>query len=515
MKKLRFIITFVLATLAFGCSDDDNGLGDLQNIGAPTSVSGLFTITQDNTGTVTITPKGEGVSRYEVYFGDGTAEPAKLDLGQSVSHVYQEGQYSVKIVGYSMNGKMLEYNHDLAVSFQAPQNLEMAVTPVDGDTFSVNVTATADLETYFEVYFGEDPNQTPVQFNEGETVTHTYTAVGTYTVRVVAKSGGSATAEDTEEVTITNPLLLPIDFENPTLSYAFTDFGQAVTTVMDNPHIGGINKSSRVAEFKKNPGETWAGTFISTDEPIDFSTFTTFSIKVWSPIAGAPVILKIENAADPAIFHEQQAVTTVANQWEELEFNFAGAGTVNEYSKIVLFFNFGTAGEGESYFFDDISLVAGDTVLSFPITFESPVIDYTFTDFLGSATATTDNPDIGAGNKSAKVKQFFKPNGVSEWAGAWILMPEPIDFTVNQKIKMKVWSPTAGTPVIFKFENGPNTASIERNVSTTLANQWEEMTFDFTGIDGANQYQRIVIFFNAGNVGTGATYYFDDITLTN
>jgi hypothetical protein len=47
----------------------ENDLIDLA-LGAPANISALTTITQDNTGNVTFMPRGEGVTQYEIYFGD-------------------------------------------------------------------------------------------------------------------------------------------------------------------------------------------------------------------------------------------------------------------------------------------------------------------------------------------------------------------------------------------------------------------------------------------------------------
>ena len=69
---------------------------------------------------------------------------------------------------------------------------------------------------------------------EGETVTHTYANVGTYTIKVVALSGGLATTQYQENITISNPVLMPINFESTTLNYAFTNFGGANTSVISN-----------------------------------------------------------------------------------------------------------------------------------------------------------------------------------------------------------------------------------------------------------------------------------------
>ena len=81
---------------------------------------------------------------------------------------------------------------------------------------------------------------------------------------------------------------------------------------------------------------------------------------------------------------------------------------------------------------------------------------------------------------------------------------------------MKVWSPQAGIIVKMKLENLGNSAiNTELDATTTVANGWEELTYNFTGIVNSNNYQRVVVFFNFGVAGTGSSYYFDDIKLSN
>jgi hypothetical protein len=85
-----------------------------------------------------------------------------------------------------------------------------------------------------------------------------------------------------------------------------------------------------------------------------------------------------------------------------------------------------------------------------------------------------------------------------------------------KKIKIKVWSPKAGIIVKLKLEKKASDATnIEVDATSTVANGWEELTFDFPGIVSSNNYQRVVVFFDFGQKGTGATYYFDDIKQSN
>lgn len=516
MKKIIVLLSFAFLTTLFGCSED-NGNVNLDDVTAPTAISALMTIKQDNSGKVTILPRGEGVTRYEVYFGDATFDPAYVNPGGSVVHTYAEGVYQVKIVGMTVNGQRTEVIQELTVSYLPPTDLDVNIANVPGNNMAITVQATANLETYFQVYYGETPGETPVDFMEGETVTHSYANTGTYQVRVVALSGGIATTEYLEDVIISNPILLPVDFESATLNYAFTNFGGANSTVVNNPDISASNGSAKVARLTKSNGsEVWAGSFLELGVPIDFSILQKIKIKSWSPQAGIVVKMKLENLSNPSINTEVDVTNTVANSWEDLIFDFTGINNVNNYQRVVIFYNFGNNGTGLNYYFDDIQLTTGAEQLVLPLTFQSTTLTYNFTNFGGATTTVVNNPDATGINTSTKVGKLVKGSGAQVWAGSFIELSSPINFATQQQIKMKVWSPQAGIIVKLKLENLANaTINTELDATTTIANGWEELTYNFTGINNANNYQRVVVFFNFGNPGTGATYYFDDIRLSN
>jgi hypothetical protein len=515
MKKLKYIISILFVAIAFGCSDDSNGdTGFADNAEAPKNITALFTIASDNSGRVTIAPHGEGVTAFEVVYGDGTTDPASLQAGEKTQHIYPEGNFTVKVTGIGINGKRTEAEFPLTVSFVAPENLAVTITNVVGSPLKITVSATADLETYFKVWFGENTSAEPTEFNEGDTVPYTYSAIGTYTVTVIAYSGGAANATYTQDVTISNPLNLPIDFESTALNYSFTTFNGATATVLNNPHTEGINSSAKVGSMMPATGQTWTGGYLTLDAPLDMAQHF-IKIKVWSPAAGIPVLLKLENLSDSGISAEKIVNTTVANQWEELVYDFSGAG--GSYSKIVLFFNAGNPGTGDTYYFDDIIQAASGVAIGMPLTFEQN-LNITWNSFGGAIGSQVANPNAGGINTTAQVGKFVKNANSETWAGIAIPFDAPIDFTILKKVKMKVWSPAAGITVLMKFENmNPHVGGddIERRTTTTVANQWEEVTFDFTGIDSSKNYQQMVLFFNFDVRGTGESYYFDDVKQAN
>ncbi|MEP5934289.1 MAG: hypothetical protein ABJ218_04175, partial [Winogradskyella arenosi] len=115
--------------------------------------------------------------------------------------------------------------------------------------------------------------------------------------------------------------------------------------------------------------------------------------------------------------------------------------------------------------------------------------------------------------------ELVKGNGQS-WAGTKITVPRPFEVTSASVVTLKVWSPRTGLNLLLKFEDDvawPDvTASAEVTATTTVANQWETLTFDFSGIDTAIDWYNLVLIMDNEIVGDGSsnyTIYLDDITL--
>jgi hypothetical protein len=362
MKNIKFIISIFVLTILFGCSNDSNDV-DLEAIAAPINISAKISIAPDNTGNVTIIPIGEGVSQFEVYYGDTTVTPALLGAGVATSHRYGEGTFTVKIIGITVNGKKSEYTKVITISFFPPTNLVANVSISSLNTMEVNVNATADFETNFKVYFNSaDPNDVPQTFLQGETLSHVYANPGTYSVKIYAVSGSAQSAVPfTQSVTVTRSVLvlLPLDFDSTTLPYTFLNFDGGNTSRVANPFPTGNNTSPFVAKMVKGAGQVWGGSLIALSSPINFSVNKKFKVKVYSPRVGAKLLLKVENLTNPGTNFEKEVTCTVANAWEELTFDYTAISTTNSFQKLVFIFDLGTQGDGSSnytFYFDSIVL---------------------------------------------------------------------------------------------------------------------------------------------------------------
>ncbi|MFD1079583.1 hypothetical protein, partial [Longispora fulva] len=254
-------------------------------------------------------------------------------------------------------------------------------------------------------------------------------------------------------------LSLPITFESDILTYSFYNFGPDQPNgvpIVDNPDPNYMNMSNKVAKYTKPSGsQTWAGTFLELDERIDFSTKKYIQVDVWSPTAGTPVLLKVENKVNGNLSAEKEVNTTVSGEWETLTFDLTGVDTAVDYNKIVMFFNMNTSGTGETYYFDNIRTV-DPNLLALPLTFESDVLDYSFFNFgpdVENGVPIIANPDPSGVNTSDMVAEYTKPSGSQVWAGTFLVLDEAIDFSSQQKVRVDVWSPIAGAEVLLKIEN--------------------------------------------------------------
>ena len=156
---------------------------------------------------------------------------------------------------------------------------------------------------------------------------------------------------------------LPVSFDNSTVTYALADFGGNVGSVDTAPTGGsGSGKAAKIIKGASGANsQTWAGTTIVTGTIPFTSSAKTMSVDVWAPASGKQIRLKAENLTDPTVSVETEATTTTAAGWQTLTFNFANqaSGTAaidvsKVYGKVSIFFDFGTGGTGQTYWFDNL-----------------------------------------------------------------------------------------------------------------------------------------------------------------
>ncbi|MEQ9263922.1 MAG: T9SS type A sorting domain-containing protein [Balneolaceae bacterium] len=400
---------------------------------------------------------------------------------------------------------------------------------------------------------------------------------------------------------------LPITFQDSTIDYTLTDFGDALTIVDRDPN----DTTNTVAITTKTVGAaTWAGTTMSTPNglatPIPFTeNDTKISVLVYAPAAGIPVRLKAEDHTNNTLTAETEVNTTAAG-WQKLVFDFSmvapGTNPFNlstNFDMLSIFFDFGSEGNGAIYYWDEVNFGEGTPgsdvtlsdilvsdvsipgfnpeILNYEIELDSGTVDsptisafttdtaatyevflpeslpgkativvlgsdgftrstysiefklpavafpelslpinfedgpYDFIDFDGGTASVIVNPHSNELNSSATVARIIKSDG-APWAGSKLILHEKLDFTNNNSFSMKVFSPRADIPILFKLESESG-AEPDNIVNTTKANEWETIVWNYPDA-ASGEYDQIVFMFDFGTVGDGSddfTFLFDDI----
>ena len=185
------------------------------------------------------------------------------------------------------------------------------------------------------------------------------------------------------------------------------------------------------------------------------------------------------------------------------------------------------AGENATCTITNTRNLPPQTQMDLPVTFDSPTVAYGLLGFGGAEDSTVVVDPVGGTNKVARV---VKSATAELWAGTTLTangtlgFANGLPFTASStKMTVRVYSPNAGIQVRLKVEDAADpTKSAETEATTTLANTWETLTFDFANqaigtpaLNLAITYNKASIYFNFGVTGATAgakTYYFDDVT---
>jgi hypothetical protein len=419
---------------------------------------------------------------------------------------------------------------------------------VNQETGVVKFINTSRNATIFSWSFGDQ--QTSKEINPF----HQYSP-GTYTVSLVARnisgsfrtyqdtititgdnnsggggSGGAAcTAETVQSLTASD---INLTFKDDPTASIIQD--NATFEYVDNPAASTVNNSCKVGKVTKANVQPWDNIQIDFADKLTLTDDSNFTMKVFSPVSGYKVTIKLEDKASAgatATEVHSTTSTTKTNEWEELTFTVSAADS-GIYDKIVLFFDLAGPANANTYYFDDLKLNldsgagGGGGGACTPETVQSLTasdINLTFKDdptasiIQDNATFEhVDNPGTSTVNNSCKVGKVTKAN-VQPWDNIQIDFADKLTLTDGSNFTIKVFSPVSGYKVTLKLEDKGSAGSVNSGdrastTSTTKTNEWEELTIPFGAAD-SGKYDKLVIFFDLAGPANANTYYFDDLKL--
>jgi exo-beta-1,3-glucanase (GH17 family) len=194
-------------------------------------------------------------------------------------------------------------------------------------------------------------------------------------------------------------------------STTFTTTSATISSTANDPNSGavcvpatGLNCVVQITATSPTPGATVT---LAAGQSIPFSASAqTLTLRVYASAANIPVRIRVENSAGSASAVDAQALTTTANAWQTLEFNFinnsvstlttATASAIYSsnattpvktskllasispavidltkvYNKVSVFFNEGKAATNETYFFHNLYFSAPTTSGQRPLSSE-------------------------------------------------------------------------------------------------------------------------------------------------
>ena len=333
MKIIKQQLKFLLLVLVvFGCTKEDDNTDFVNQIEPPTNISVDVTVTQDNTGLVTLRPSGEGVTGYVIDFGDGSEVSELISPGEDISHTYQEGVYDVVVTANGLTDETTSITQEVVVSFQAPQNLVVEITNDPALSKTVNVTANAEFATFFEVDFGEVPGADPVSANIGETISYTFEEAGVYTITVEALGAAIETTtytEDFEVTAILQPLAsapVPPAREEGDVISIFSSAYNNVPGTDYFPDWGQAGQGSGWAMFDLGGDEmlqyvnlSYQGIALAEGTTVDVSQMEYLHLDVWTAEAVTDIETSLINNASGTVTEAPATRSLTANNWTSID----------------------------------------------------------------------------------------------------------------------------------------------------------------------------------------------------
>ena len=350
-------------------------------------------------------------------------------------------------------------------------------------------------------------------------VTPTPGVAGTLTVEVatgrfadIAGNANAVAASASKDYTVAPPPpptgLVLANFDD--VSPPIAGFEGAEGSAVEAGPAGGSGNALKVL---RSGGQTFALGIVTfpANVPLEAGR-KTISARVYSPAAGVPMVIKFEGPGGNPSSGEIPANEAVVAGWQTLTWTVNAVNT--NYSVLVLLPNLGTvdAPPGTAYYFDDIQLLGvasgggSGTVLANFDDVSPPIAGFEGAE--GSAVEA--GPAGGSGN-ALKVLR----SGGQQFALGIVTLPAKVPLEAGRKtISARVYSPTAGIPMVLKLEGpggNPNSGEIQANEAVVAG--WQTLTWTVNTLN--TNYSVLVLLPNLGTVDAppGKAYYYDDIQL--
>ncbi len=303
------------------------------------------------------------------------------------------------------------------------------------------------------------------------------------------------------------------NFESGTASLNWEALDGVWNGVVNNPNPNVVNRSAKVGRYVKRDSSAYSLFWAKFTTPINLATNNKFRVNVLTNKTGL-LIFKLEG---PKGNKEVARQMVVAGQWQDYVLDFYSARAVDSLNRLILFFDAGVGNsKKDTFWFDNIQQLPADACSG--VAAKPNILD----DFECQRNANyqngwdslsvVNNPDPTGVNTSAKVGKYNDPIG-EQYANILHNNVDPIDLSVNNYLRLKVWAPKAGL-LLLKMEDGGTALEVPFPITAAMTNKWIDVGADFSPA-AFRGLKKLVLFFNAGVDGVaGDVYYLDDLQFT-
>ncbi len=310
----------------------------------------------------------------------GSATGTKMVKGQKGN---ASSNTAIGADAISASSSLISYqNRSVTMNFYAPaagKTVVLGVQTVDYSatlTTSATATTTAGWQTLTFTFptsanYGVDWRRAWVAYDPERTTGGGNATENVYFYDDVAFNGATPAALTVQNsgVTLVTTLSQAVQYTFETKSSVWETFGGATGDLVATPAGANAPSGTNSGYVTESPSvETWTGLTVDVRSATEVISATSkiVQLRVKAPTATTSVLLKLEapgnasNGSTPNLYVEKSA-TAGTTSWQVLTFDFTSpaAGTYTEgsnYTKIVLFFNLGTADpSAQTFYFDDLA----------------------------------------------------------------------------------------------------------------------------------------------------------------
>ncbi len=138
-------------------------------------------------------------------------------------------------------------------------------------------------------------------------------------------------------------------------------------------------------------------------------------------------------------------------------------------------------------------------------------VDAFFDGFGEYATERIANPDMN-GNTTGFVMKLTRGTGCESWGGVGQGLANRVDFSSQPTtISLDVWGDATDVTLVLENNAFPdNTPLFAKKVDMTKSNEWETLTFDFSGGVAGETYGNLILYITRDQAGCNDEVYYVD-----